>query len=115
MINSLPMGNAGPQIELSRGCDCAIASPPKQSKHKTQKSRQVMTRTTIAALSIIALTGLGACTYSDGTRNTTGTGATVGAVTGAAAGNLIGGDSRSTLIGGLVGAGAGAAIGSQQQ
>jgi hypothetical protein len=73
-----------------------------------------MTRTTIAALSVLALTGLGACTYSDGTRNNVGTGATVGALTGAAAGQLIGGDSRSTLIGAGVGALGGAAVGSTQ-
>ncbi len=74
-----------------------------------------MKRTTIAALSVLALTGLGACTYNDGTTNPVGTGAAVGAVTGAAAGQLIGGDSRSTLIGAGVGALGGAAVGATQQ
>jgi hypothetical protein len=73
-----------------------------------------MKRITIAALSVVALSGLGACTYNDGSPNNVGTGATVGALTGAAAGQLIGGDSRSTLIGAGVGALGGAAVGSTQ-
>lgn len=67
------------------------------------------------AIAVAAAAALSACTYSDGTRNPTATGATLGVLGGAVAGGLIGGGGGGALIGGVLGAGAGAALGGRQE
>lgn len=73
----------------------------------------LMKRQTIVVAAAVVF-GLGGCAYSDGTPNSTATGATIGALGGVAVGSLIGGDGGGAVIGGVLGAGTGAVIGARR-